>query len=50
MINLIKIHGNCEYYKFDENFSDNGRCSNCPVIDGLSPVDVGCECFTSRMM
>ena len=50
MENLIRIHGNCEYYKLDETFSGNGRCLNCSVIEGLSPFDAGCGCFTSRII
>lgn len=48
MKKLIKIHGNCEYYKFDANFSGNGVCVNCCITDGLSPIDVGCDHFRSK--
>lgn len=39
MKKLIRIHGNCEYYKINNNLSENDIYKNYCTSEGLSPID-----------
>ncbi len=44
---LLKIHGNCEYYKFQQSRpARDGCCVMGEIKYFMCPLDEGCDCFT----